>query len=78
MASNLYGELSSSNTKFKVWHPRHHDYAFVVCSRLLQYQFPSYSSPHVTPQHALDLEKEKYLIANTEIGRFCTNVNAYT
>jgi hypothetical protein len=78
MASNLYGEFSSLNTKFKVWHLHHRDYAFVFCSGLLQYQFPNYNSPHVIPQHALDSEKEKYLAANTEIGRFCTNLNAYT
>jgi hypothetical protein len=45
------------------------------CSRLLQYQFPSYNSPHVTPQHALDLKKEKCLVAKIEIGRICTNLN---
>jgi len=45
------------------------------CLGLLQYQVPSYSSPHVTPQHALDLKKKKCLVAKTEIGRFCTNLN---
>jgi len=27
--------------------------------------------------HALDSEKEKYLVANTKIGIFCTNLNCY-
>ncbi len=74
MASNLCGEFSSLNTKFKVWHPCHHDYAFVIFSGLLQYQFPNYSSSHVTPQYALNSKKEKYLVVNTKIGKFCTKL----
>jgi hypothetical protein len=36
------------------------------------------SSPHLMFQCPLDLENEKYLVANIEIGRFCTNLNVYT
>ncbi len=64
--------------EFRVWHPRYHDYAFVAYPRLSQYHSYGTSSPHVTLQRTIDLKKEKYLVANTKIGMFCTNLNLYT
>jgi hypothetical protein len=78
MALNLCGEFSNLNTKFRVWHPCHHDYGFATCPRLLQYQFTSYKSPYVTLERTLNLKNEKYLVATTKIDRFCINLNVYT
>ncbi len=78
VTSNLCGDFSSSNTNLgfgtHVIMTKHSSPA-QGCHNINSYFT---SSPHVTLQRVIHLKKEKYFVANTEIGIFCTNLNVYT